>query len=62
MTQGVRIEKSCDWCGRPMVLRRNRQNDSEFWGCTGYPECTRTAAPPTFLDQIRQGAQQFEGF
>lgn len=32
----------CPQCGQPMVLRTARQgkrSGSQFWGCTGYPEC-----------------------
>jgi len=58
----VRLEKRCDWCGRHMVLRRNRRDDSQFWGCSGYPECTRTADPPAYLEELSKGAQQLPGF
>jgi restriction system protein len=33
---------SCPKCGRPMVLRTakaGRNAGTQFWGCTGYPEC-----------------------
>ena len=33
----------CPDCGRPMtrrVARRGANKGREFWGCTGYPECT----------------------
>jgi restriction system protein len=35
----------CPLCGRPMTLRTARkgpQAGSQFWGCTGYPECRGT--------------------
>ena len=33
---------SCTACGKPMVLRTARKGakaGSQFWGCSGYPEC-----------------------
>jgi four helix bundle suffix protein len=36
---------ACPLCGRPMARRTARkgaQAGSEFWGCTGYPECRGT--------------------
>ena len=33
----------CPRCGKPMVLRTARKGKSagkQFWGCSGYPECT----------------------
>lgn len=38
-------KKPCPACGKPMVLRTARKgpNDgSQFWGCSGYPECKTT--------------------
>ncbi len=46
--------KLCPHCGAEMVIRRRREKhflkqfqhrstqDSEFWGCTNYPSCTKT--------------------
>lgn len=34
--------KACPVCGKPMVLRIARKGPnagSQFWGCSGYPEC-----------------------
>lgn len=44
-----RSEKSptCAACGKPMVLRTARKGaktGSQFWGCSGYPECSATLA------------------
>jgi four helix bundle suffix protein len=36
---------TCAACGRAMVLRTARKGSragSQFWGCSGYPECTAT--------------------
>lgn len=36
----------CPRCGETMVLRTSRRDNSQFWGCPGYPKCrgTRKAA------------------
>ncbi len=36
---------SCSLCGKPMTLRTARKGKnagSQFWGCTGYPDCKAT--------------------
>jgi four helix bundle suffix protein len=36
---------NCDKCGKPMRLRTAKQGSnagSQFWGCSGYPECKST--------------------
>ncbi len=36
---------TCAVCGKAMVLRTARKGNragSQFWGCSGYPECTET--------------------
>ncbi len=33
-----KIDKICEVCGRPMIIKRSRFG--KFIGCTGYPECT----------------------
>lgn len=30
---------ACPQCGGPMRLRKTRQGNAPFWGCTGYPSC-----------------------
>lgn len=38
---------ACPQCGKPMTLRTARQGQhagSQFWGCSGYPECKGTRA------------------
>ena len=32
-----KIDKTCELCGRPMVIKRGRYG--KFIGCSGYPEC-----------------------
>jgi ssDNA-binding Zn-finger/Zn-ribbon topoisomerase 1 len=54
---------SCPKCGKPMTIRKNRANNVEFLGCTGYPNCTHTAGyNPNVAKQIaaapKQGVQQ----
>lgn len=35
--------KECPECGKGMILRTSKKkNSSEFWGCTGFPECKKT--------------------
>jgi four helix bundle suffix protein len=36
---------ACPLCGKPMALRTARKGQhagSQFWGCSGYPECKGT--------------------
>ena len=33
---------NCPSCRRPMVLRTRRSDGHQFWGCSGYPVCSRT--------------------
>ena len=38
-------KKPCPTCGKPLVLRTARKGSkagSQFWGCSGYPECKTT--------------------
>ena len=44
-----RITKPCPECGRALVIRTNRANDSQFVACTGYPSCQHTEAVPETL-------------
>lgn len=42
----------CPNCTKPMVRKQRRSDKKFFWGCTGYPECTKTfddkAGKPVF--------------
>ena len=42
----TRIENApaCPECNKPMRKQRRKADGSEFWGCTGYPECRKTQA------------------
>jgi hypothetical protein len=33
---------ACPRCGSQMVMRTNRKDGSEFWGCPSYPQCRGT--------------------
>src|SRR5688572_30511332 len=35
-------ELACPKCGAPMVLRKNRRDRRQFWGCPNYPRCHGT--------------------
>ena len=45
-------EVQCPNCTKPMVRKQRRSDKKFFWGCTGYPECTKTfddkAGKPVF--------------
>jgi ssDNA-binding Zn-finger/Zn-ribbon topoisomerase 1 len=45
-----------------MEVRRNRLNDSEFMGCTGFPECRHTEGIPEHLRLRALGAIPMPGF
>lgn len=56
------IVKTCPLCGRPMVVRTNSLNGSEFLACTGYrgraPEdggCSHTEKVPESYRLRQQG-------
>ena len=41
------VAPTCPACGKPMVVRTARKGEragSQFWGCSGYPECRETRA------------------
>jgi restriction system protein len=44
-TDPVESAPTCPACGKAMVLRtarQGKQSGSQFWGCSGYPECRGT--------------------
>lgn len=63
-----RIDIDCPECldsghgPRPMVLRTNRQNGSEFLGCPRYPECQHTEKLPEWVLMQRAGAERLPGW
>ncbi len=34
--------RSCHRCGKPMVVRTNRNTGDKFWGCSAFPDCRFT--------------------
>lgn len=34
---------TCKRCGSTMILRKNKKNGEEFYGCSNYPKCKHTA-------------------
>ncbi|CAD7963312.1 unnamed protein product [Amoebophrya sp. A120] len=37
------------WChNQPMLIRENKTNKRQFWGCVKYPDCTNTENYPLF--------------
>lgn len=63
-----RIDVNCPEClnggygPRPMVLRTNGQNGSEFLGCSRYPDCTHTEKLPAWIEMERAGAERLPGW
>jgi DNA topoisomerase-1 len=45
--EAVKIEVSCDKCGKPMAVRQGRRG--AFLGCTDYPKCRGTSPVPDEL-------------
>lgn len=42
MTQPIITTPNCPRCSKPMRLRVNGRDKSQFWGCSQYPRCTST--------------------
>lgn len=38
----VDLSARCPRCGKAMLIRRNKKSNSQFIGCSGYPECKQT--------------------
>lgn len=59
----AQLTKPCPACGGTLVVRTNRQNGSQFLGCTGFPErCTHTEPVPVYLKLLAAGAAPMPGF
>lgn len=56
------LQQRCPTCGAPMVVRENRQNGSEFLGCTRFPDCRETAPLPAYVEMLKAGAQRLPGW
>ena len=46
----------------PMVQRTNRVNNSEFLGCSRYPDCQHTEKLPAWVEMERAGATRLPGW
>jgi len=45
-----------------MVIRRNRETQHEFFGCSQWPECKYTEHLPESIKMIRAGVPVLPGF
>jgi ssDNA-binding Zn-finger/Zn-ribbon topoisomerase 1 len=54
----MRVKKHCPDCGAWMVIRTNRENGSQFLGCTRYPECKRTEEIPESIRMELEGQEK----
>lgn len=61
-TVAGKITKMCLECGSPLAVRRNKQTDSEFLGCTRWPECNYTEPVPELYRMEAAGAAKLPGF
>lgn len=41
-SEPMKVMKLCPDCAQLLVIRTNKLNESQFLGCSGYPECTHT--------------------
>lgn len=62
MSNVPQIEKRCPTCGRELQIRTNRHNDTQFIGCTGWPDCTHTEGIPETLRMRLMGAPELPLF
>jgi ssDNA-binding Zn-finger/Zn-ribbon topoisomerase 1 len=51
----TRVKKRCPDCGAEMIVRTNRENGSQFLGCTSYPKCKRTEEIPENIRMELEG-------
>jgi DNA topoisomerase-1 len=54
----IATDKSCDRCGKPMVIKWGKHGF--FLACTGYPDCTNTREIALDADQIGDGENPVE--
>ncbi len=38
--------KDCPKCGEPLIVRRNKKDNTKFFGCSNFPECVHTESDP----------------
>lgn len=61
----MQLKKRCPRCGWEMVKRKNKENGSEFLGCTQWPTCQHTEPIPEDVRMQMLGqdvAPRLEGF
>ena len=58
MKDVLSIKSNCPNCYRPMAIKRNRQNDTRFLGCSGYPDCTYTKPLPESVQLREKGYKE----
>ena len=46
------MEKLCPLCGEKLTLRINKYDDSEFYGCSAFPDCEYTEK---ILEEAEEG-------
>jgi ssDNA-binding Zn-finger/Zn-ribbon topoisomerase 1 len=49
------IVKTCPRCGQPLQIKRNRETQEEFLGCSTFPACRYTEPLPEAIRLRRQG-------
>jgi len=55
------IERRCPRCQGPLLIRTNRANQSQFFGCGNWPECEFTEPIPEYVKLRRQGFMPLPG-
>ena len=59
------VNRYCPVCNPDppkLIVRTNRQNDSQFLGCPNYPECNHTESIPEHIYMEAAGASKLPGF
>lgn len=56
--------RRCPKCGptTKLIIRTNRQNESQFLGCPNWPKCDHSAPIPQDMIMEEAGAQRLPGF
>jgi DNA topoisomerase-1 len=62
LRDGQLVERVCPECGRQMVVRRNRATETQFLGCSIWPECQGTRPIPNDIVMRAAGATSLPGF
>jgi len=57
LPNGKEVERSCPRCrvAVKLVVRTNRQNETQFLGCPNWPECDYTEPIPEYVKLKAQG-------